>query len=96
MHRYYLPVIRSAAAENLTLSSQSPGTGMFCHSLERRKTSTFRYPGHPAAASQQNGLEDPFRLDRDPVQHDPAWPGQAFANVSALHVRHENIRNFIR
>ena len=41
-----------------------------------------RYP----TAGQPYRLENPFRLDRGTMHHDPAGPGKAFANVSSIYV----------
>jgi len=41
-------------------------------------------------------MEDLIRLDRDPMQYDPARPGKAIADVPAIHVRYEIQRNFFR
>lgn len=69
---------------------------MLHHPLERRQTPKTRHKSNPATTSQQNRLEDPLRLDRNPMLHDPPWPGQTSANVPPLQVRHQKQRNTIR
>ena len=41
-------------------------------------------------------MEDPFRLDRNTMQHDPTRPGETVTNVPPIHVRHQKQRNTFR
>lgn len=75
LHRHHISFVRSPTPANLTLPSKSTSRGMFHHPLEICKTTPPRHKRTTKKASSKNRLENPLRLDENPMLNDPLRSG---------------------